>query len=148
MRRPRTPKAISERVAVPGVRPASFKLVEKATDSFDLFRSSRKIGAARVETDGAWTARFDGPDGGWQASAGSAAELLRLVGAYLLLGEARAAAARPLEEKRPELRAKGKKSAEQALSIKLLRLGEERRLAQLDAQMKELRRSIRRAPRP
>jgi hypothetical protein len=142
----RKPKPIVEHVDMPGVRPASFKLVGKAADSFDLFRSSRKIGTARREEDG-WSAQFDAPGGRWTASAGSAAELLRLVGGYLLAGEAREAAARPVEETHPELKVKRKKSAEEALSIRLIRLGEERRVAQLDALLKELRKRIKRAPR-
>ena len=144
---PRKKKVVAERVVVTGARPATFKLVEKASESFDLFRSSAKIGTARREPDGVWTARFDGLGASFRASGRSAPELLNLVGRYVLLGEAREAAARPLEEKHPDTKVKGKKSAEQALSIKLLRLGEERRLAGLDAEIEALQKSVRRAPR-
>ena len=43
-------------IEVPGARPATFKLVEWASDSFHLFRSSRKIGAAVKERG--WSAKF------------------------------------------------------------------------------------------
>jgi putative SOS response-associated peptidase YedK len=45
-------ETLSERIGVPGVRPATFKLVEKAVQSYDLFRSGKKIGTARAEEAG------------------------------------------------------------------------------------------------
>jgi hypothetical protein len=83
-------------VDVPGARPAAFKLVERAEDSFYLYRSSRKIGTARVEESGDWTARIETDDLRRTATAKSGPELLQLVGAYLLTLDARAAAARPV----------------------------------------------------
>jgi hypothetical protein len=129
---------LSEKVEVPGVRPATFKLVGRGPDSYFLYRSSKKLGTARVEPDGEWTARFAGPDGFFEAAAPSGPALLRLVGTYLLAGEARAAASRPIEETHPELRVKGKKSAEEKLSIEIVRRSEERRVEKLDALLAEL----------
>jgi hypothetical protein len=129
---------LSEKVEVPGIRPATFKLVERGPDSYFLYRSSKKLGTARVEPDGEWTARFAGPEGSLEAAALSGAALLRLVGTFLLAGEARAAASRPIEETHPELRVKGKKSAEEKLSIEIVRRSEERRIEKLDALLAEL----------
>ncbi len=129
---------LSEKVEVPGIRPATFKLVGRGPDSYFLYGSSKKLGTARVEPDGEWTARFATPAGSLEASAPSGPELLRLVGTYLLAGEAREAASRPIEEIHPELRVKGKKSAEEKLSIEIVRRGEKRRVEKLDALLAEL----------
>ena len=139
-------KPISERVEMPGVRPATFKLVEKAAESFDLFRSSRKIGSARVERGGVWTATFDAPGGRRMATAASGKDLLRLAAGYLLAAEAREAMARPVEEAHPELRLKGKKTADEKLSIDFVRRAQESRVAQLDGLLAELGKRIKRAP--
>jgi hypothetical protein len=138
-------KAISEKVAVPGVRPVGFKLVEKAADSYDLYRSSRKFGTARVEPMGDWTARFEAPGGEFTAAAQSAPDLLRLVGAYLLLGDARKEAEKPVEESRPELRVGKKATAEEKLSLEFARRAQKRRIAELDDTLEELRKRIKRA---
>jgi hypothetical protein len=129
--RPRR-EPISALVEAPGVRPATFKLVEKGPDSFDLFRSSRKIGTARIEENGEWTARFEAAGKRWTAVAESAADLLHYVGAYLLLGEARKEAERPLEEVDPNLRVTGKINADQKLSIAFAHRTQERRIEKLD----------------
>ena len=140
-----TGKPISERVEVPGVRPATFKLVEKGPELYDLYRSARKIGTARVEPNGEWTARFEAA-GRWTAAAKSGPELLRLIGTYLLAGEAREQTARPLEETHPELGAKGKRTADEKLSIEFIRRGQMRRASQLDELLGELGKQIKRAP--
>ena len=62
-------KPISEKVEVPGIRPSTFKLVDRGPDSYFLYRSSRKLGTARVEEDGSWSARFDDAQGEQQAEA-------------------------------------------------------------------------------
>lgn len=129
-------------VDVPGVRPASFKLVGRGPDSYDLFRSSRKIGTARVEESGAWTARFEVPRRRWTASAASAEGLLRLVGTFLLAGEAREAAARPVEETDPALKAKRRMNAEQKLSRQFAERAQARRLEELDALIAECRKNM------
>jgi hypothetical protein len=113
-------KPLSEKVEMAGVRPATFKLVERGPDSYFLYRSSRKLGTARVEENGEWTARFDDPDGPIEATASSGPELLRMVGTWLLAHEAREEAAQPLEETHPELRVKGRKTAEEKLSIEII----------------------------
>jgi hypothetical protein len=136
-------KTIAARIEVPGAKPASFKLVERATESFDLFRSSRKIGTARVEERGKWTADFEASPKRWKATAGSAEALLRLIGTFLLAGEARAAAARPVEEIDPGLRIKGRMNAEQKLSREFASRAQRRRLAELDVLIAECRKNIR-----
>jgi hypothetical protein len=139
-------KPLSEKVEVPGIRPATFKLVERGPDSYFLYRSSRKLGTARVEENGGWTARFDDPDIPVEATAHSGPELLRLVGTYLLAQEARAEAARPLEETHPELRVKGRKTPEEKLSIEMMRRAQERRLEKLDSLITELGEHVTRKP--
>jgi len=131
------------RIEVPGAKPATFKLVERALDSFDLFRSSRKIGTARVEEREEWTANFEGPRKRWKASAKSAEGLLRLIGTFLLAGEARASAARPVEEIDPRLKIKGRMNAEQKLSREFADRAQKRRLAELDTLIAECRKNIR-----
>ena len=129
-------------VEVPGVRPASFKLVERAANSYDVFRSSKKIGTARVEEGGGWSAQFEAPRKTWVATAASSEALLRLLGTFLLAGEARAAAARPVEEIDPALKVKGKANAEQKLSRAFAARAQERRLAELDEVLTECRKSM------
>ena len=68
----------------------------------------------------------------WTGEAESAADLLRYVGAYLLLGEARKEAERPVEEVDPNLRVTGKMTADQKLSIAFARRTQERRIEKLD----------------
>src|SRR4051812_23382227 len=104
---------ITERIEMPGVRPATFKLVERAKESFYFYRSSKKLGTARVEENGDWSARIGEGKTGVIATAKSGPELLKLVGTFILAGEAREAVARPVEETNPELRIKGKKSPEE-----------------------------------
>jgi hypothetical protein len=136
---------LSERVEVPGARPATFKLVERAEDSFYLYRSSRKIGTARVEENGDWTARIEAGDLKRTAAAKSGRELLLLVGAYLLTREAREAAARPVEESDPALRVKGRKTPEERLSLEFAERAQASRIAALDQRLQELGRSFRKA---
>jgi hypothetical protein len=146
MRKPKDPPPhpapLSARIEVPGVRPANFKLVERAEESFYLYRSSRKNGTARVEENGEWTARVEGGDARFVATATSGPELLKLVGTYLLASEARTAASKPVEESHPELRIKGKKTAEERLSIEFTRCSQASRIAELDELLAALRRSI------
>ena len=130
-------KPIAERVEVAGVPPASMKLVERALESYFLYRSSRKIGTARVEPKGEWTARFEDDDGEWTAAADSSPELLRLVGRFLLMKDARAKAARPVVEANPDLAVKGKKSAEERLSIAFAERAQKARIADLDKALAE-----------
>ncbi len=152
MKRPRLTKlpkpdpTITERVELAGVRPAAFKLTERAKDSFFLYRSSRKLGTARVEENGEWTARIGEGKSGFVATAWSGPELLKLVGAYLLAGEARAAAMRPVEESNPELAIKGRKSPEERLSIEFAKRAQAARLADIDALLARLKKSIGRQP--
>lgn len=131
---------------MPGARPAIFKLVERAQESFYLYRSSRKIGTARIEENREWTARVGEGKSGFLATARSGPELLKLVGTYLLAAEAREAVARPVEESNPELRIKGKKSPEERLSIEFAHRAQAARLADLDKLLAELKRNIKRAP--
>jgi hypothetical protein len=132
----------TERAEVPGVPSATLKLVERALESYFLYRSSRKIGTARVEPNGEWTARFEDDDGEWTAAAASGPELLRLVGAFLLTKDARAKAARPLEEANPDLAVKGKKSAEERLSIAFAERAQKARIGELDKLIVGLRTKI------
>ena len=132
-------KPITERVEVPGVPPATLKLVERALELYFLYRSSRKIGTARVEEKGEWTARFEDDDGDWAASAASGPELLRLVGGFLLTRDARAKASRPVEEANPDLAVKGKKSPEERLSIAFAERAQKARIADLDKALTEFK---------
>jgi hypothetical protein len=141
--KPAKPAApITEKVELPGVRPATFKLVERAKESYFLYRSSSKLGTARVEENGEWTARIGEGKTALFATAKSGPELLKLVGTYLLAGEARAAALRPVEETNPELRIKGKKSPEERLSIEFAKRAQAARLAELDRLLGTLKRNI------
>jgi hypothetical protein len=130
-RRKAAPRAepLTFRVEVAGARPATFKLIEKAAESFDLYRSSRKIGTARVEKRGRWAARFEFGEGAWTVSAASAKELLVQIGRFVLASEAREAAADALAAPTK----KGKRSAEERLSLELIRRSEELRIERLDA---------------
>jgi len=139
---PRGAEPIVEKVEVPGARPALFKLVERALESYFLFRSSRKIGTARVEPNGEWTARFDDADGSWTASANSSVDLLRLIGKFQLAKDAHKAASRRVEEANPELNIKGKKSAEERLSIAFAERARKGRIEELDRLIDELRTTI------
>jgi len=139
---PRGAAPIVEKVEVPGARPALFKLVERAMESYSLFRSSRKIGTARIEPNGEWTARFGGADGSWTASANSSVDLLRLIGKFQLAKDAHKAASRRVEEANPELDIKGKKSAEERLSIAFAERARKGRIEELDRLIGELRRQI------
>jgi hypothetical protein len=130
-------EAISERVEVAGARPATFKLVEKAEDSYDLFRSGKRIGTARAEESGGFSARFAASDGEWEATASTSPELLRLVGQYLLTIEARAAAASA--EATPQ---KAGKTAEERLSISFLKKAKSHRLEALDEKLGAMRKVI------
>jgi hypothetical protein len=141
----RAAKPITERVKVPGVPPATMKLIERALESYFLYRSSRKIGTARVEEKDNWTARFEDDDGEWSASAASGPELLRLVGKFLLTKDARAKASRPVGEANPDLAIKGKKSAEERLSIAFAERAQKARIADLDKALTELRTKIKSA---
>ena len=120
---------------MPGRRPATFKLIEWAPDSFHLFASSRKIGTAAAE-GGAWNARFrfDGQD--WKGKAESAAALLRLVGTFLLASEARDAAAAPAEK------SKGRLSAEEKISLEFLKRAQKVRADRFDDLIAECRKRI------
>lgn len=126
-----TKKPISEKVEVPGVRPATFKLVERGPGSYVLYRSSRKLGTARVEEDGAWTARFDDAEGERRAEADSGKALLRLVGGWLLLHEARELAAQPVEVP-SDRRRKGKLTADEKLALEFLRRSGAHRVEEID----------------
>jgi hypothetical protein len=137
---------ISEKIEIPGARPATFKLIERAKDSYLLYRSSRKLGTARVEENGEWTARIGEGKAAFVATAKSGPDLLKLVGTWLLAREAREAAARPVEEANPELRIKGKKSPEERLSIEFAKRAQAARTADLDALLAELERNIKRLP--
>lgn len=115
------------------------KLVERALESYFLYRSSRKIGTVRVEEKGDWTARFEDDDGEWIATAGSGPALLQLVGAFLLTKDARERALRPVEEANPDLAVKGKKSAEERLSIAFAERAQKARIGELDKALAEFR---------
>jgi hypothetical protein len=137
-------KPISERIEVAGARPATLKLVEKAAQSYDLFRSGKKLGTARVEDDGTFSARFEASDGAWSATAKTDRELLRRIGRYLLTIDARVAAAKPLKESRPELQAKGRRTADEKLSIAFLEQAHARRIAMLDQELAAMRKEMKR----
>ena len=135
-------KPITALIEVAGVRPATFKLVEKAEDSYDLFRSGKRIGTARMEEDGTLSARFEAKDGEWFATAKSASDLLQFVGRYLLTIDARTAAAVPLNESHPELQAKGKKTADEKLSVAFLKQAQTHRIATLDQSLATMRKAM------
>jgi hypothetical protein len=120
----------SERVDVPGVRPAAFKLVEWAPESFHLFRSSRKIGGAAKEDRG-FSARFKYESKDWRASAGDAADLLKLVGTFILAQDARAAAAAGTgaDDKKG---VKRRITKDEQISLDFLKRAQALRLADLD----------------
>jgi hypothetical protein len=130
-------EAISEQVEVAGSRPATFKLVKKAEDSYDLFRSGKRIGTARAEESGGFSARFAASDGEWEATAPTPLKLLRLVGGYLLTMEAREASASA--EAAPQ---KAGKTAEEKLSISFLKKAKSRRLEALDERLAAMRKII------
>jgi hypothetical protein len=136
-------KPIPERIEVAGAKPAAFKLVEKAADSYDLFRSGRRIGTARVEEDGSLSARFKAPDCEWSAHAKSPTDLLQLVGRYLLTIDARSAAASTAEGSSTKL--KGKRTAEEKLSIAFLEKAQAHRVATLDSELTAMRKAMRKA---
>jgi hypothetical protein len=121
----------SARVEVPGISPASFKLAEKAEDSFDLFHSSRKIGTARREERGQYSARFEGAGTKWKATAKSPGELLDLIGTFLLAQQARGS-----EQKArgptPEITESDIPVVERKLGKKWAELLEKQRVARLD----------------
>lgn len=140
-KKPATRKTYSRRVEVPGVRPAAFKLVEKGVESFDLFRSSGRLGTARVEERGQWAARFafDGKD--WKARADSAEALLQRIGTFILATEAHEAAAEPVE-KTLKVKAKSRLTAEEKFSLEWARRAQDVRLEKLNALIAECARSI------
>ena len=125
-------KPIARRVEVAGVRPATFKLVDRGDGLFDLYRASRKIGNAR-SGDGRWIGQFWTSGEMWRVAADSPEELLALVGEFELLTEAREAAARPVEELNPELRLKARPTAEEKLGVAWAKRLQKTRLDELDA---------------
>ena len=133
-------ETIAERVEVPGVRPATFRLRWKAEGSFDLYRSSRKLGRARVEEDGDWTARFEATGKRWLATAASGEDLLGLVDIFLLAQEAKEVSPPP-KDNPPDNRSVT--AAERKLSAKWQDLQEKRRIARLDELIREARKRIR-----
>ena len=133
-------KTHSERVTVAGVRPATFKLVEWAADSFHLFRSSRKLGTAAAEGR-VWSARFGFGGKDWRASADSPESLLKLAGTLMLASEAREAAARPIEAGSTR-KGKGGKSKDEAISLEFLKRAQALRLTAIDAQIAECRKRV------
>jgi hypothetical protein len=135
-------KPFVEQVEVPGARPATFKLIERALESYFVFQSSRKLGTARVEPNGEWTARFKDGDGEWVAAAKSAAELLQLIGKFELAKTARRSAMRKVEEANPELAIKGKKTVEEKLSIAFAERARKGQIEDLDRRIAELRAKI------
>ena len=130
----------SERIEVPGARPALFKLKEWAPDSFRLFRSSRKIGQAVAE-GGAWRAEFRFRDKDWTARAEAPDALLRLVGTFILAHEARDAAAAPVDRALAKKK-KGRASADEKLSLELMKRAQDLRRARLDGLIEECRKRI------
>ena len=126
-------------IEVPGARPATFKLVEWAADSFHLFRSSRKIGAAVKERG--WSAKFRQAKKEWKANADSAEALLKLIGTFILASEARDLAARPLEADKAS-KGKGRRGKDEKISLEFLKRAQELRLAGIDAVIEDCRRRI------
>jgi hypothetical protein len=133
---------ISEQVDVAGIRPATFKLVEKAEGSYDLFRSGRKIGTARTEEGGEVSGRFTAADGEWSATSRTARELLQVIGRYLLTVDARSA--RSADNRPPS---KAKPTAEERLSIAFLKKAQTNRLSALDQVLAAMRKDMRRLDR-
>ena len=128
---------ISERVEVAGIRPATFKLVEKAEGSYDLFRSGRKIGTARAEESGDVSGRFTAPDGEWSVTVQTARELLQFVGRYLLTIDVRLAVA--TKERQTS---KAKQTAEERLSVAFLKKAKANRIAALDQELAAMRKGM------
>jgi hypothetical protein len=135
------PEPIAERVEVAGVRPATFKLVDRGDGLFDLYRASRKIGNARSGA-GKWSGQFWTSGEMWRVAAGSPEELLALVGEFQLLTEAREAAARPVEEQHPELRLKARPTADEKLGIAWAKRLQKTRLDDLDGRIAACRERI------
>jgi hypothetical protein len=133
-------ESIAERIEVAGTTPAAFKLVGKAEDSFDLFRSGRKIGTARSEEAGGFSARFSAPDGEWTANAPTPSALLQRVGRYLLTLDARAAAVDAPARK-------AGRTGDEKLSVAFLKKAGALRLQAIDAELATMRRNMRRSRR-
>jgi hypothetical protein len=131
----------SAKIEVSGVRPATFKLKETAEDSFDLYHSSRKIGTARVEGRGAWSARFKGADREWKAKEKSPDELLALVGRFLLAQKARESETPPVQRSAPDTKIKST-PAERKLSQRWAELSLKSHLKKLDQIIAECRKRI------
>ena len=131
----------SAQIEVTGVRPATFKLKETAEDSFDLYHSSRKIGAARVEGRGAWTARFKSAGREWKAKEKSPNELLDLVGRFVLAQKARESGTPPVQRSAPDTKIKST-PAERKLSQRWAELSLKSHLAKLDQIIADCRKRI------
>jgi len=131
----------SARVEVPSVRPATFKLKETAEDSFDFYHSSRKIGTARLEGRGSWSARFEGAGREWKAKEKSPDELLELVGRFLLAQKARESETAPVQRSAPDTKIKST-PAERKLSQRWAELSLESHLEKLDQIIAECRKRI------
>jgi hypothetical protein len=140
--------AHSEKIELPGARPVIFKLIDGSAGLFDLYRSSGKIGNARAGKRNAWAGQFWLSGERWRVTAGSAGELLKTVGTFVVATELRAAAARPVEEQNPELRAKGRLTADERLGLEWARRLQANRLAELDALLASCRRRIEPDPSP
>jgi hypothetical protein len=69
----------------------------------------------------------------WRAEAAAPEALLRLVGVFVLAIEARAAAARPVDETKPELKTKGRLTPDQKLGLEWGAPPASKRLADVDA---------------
>ena len=128
---------IVERVEVVGVRLATFKLVEKAEGSYDLFRSGKKIGTARVEESGDVSGRFTGPDGEWSVTLHTARELLQFVGSYLLTIDVRSAVAAKERQS-----SKAKQTAEERLSVAFLKKAQANGISALDQDLAAMRKGM------
>ena len=131
----------SARIEVTGVRPATFKLKESAQDSFDLYHSSRKIGTARVEGRGAWSARFRAADREWKTKEKSPDELLRLVGTFMLAQKARESETPPVQRSAPDTKIKATPT-ERKLSQRWAELSLKSHLEKLDQIIGECRKRI------
>ena len=130
-------RVVSERVEVAGARPTTFKLMEKAEDSFDLFRSGKKIGTARAEENGEVSGRFTAADGEWSVTGQTARELLQLIGRYLLTIDARSAAGADEGQS-----SKAKPTVEEKLSVEFLKRAQTNRLSALDQDLAAMRRDM------
>jgi hypothetical protein len=97
-----------------------------------------------VEERGQWTARFAFEGKHWHAAADSADGLLNRIGRFELATELRRRAAEPVE-KNPELKVKGRPTAEERLSLQWARRAQKLRLKELDALLAECRKSMRHA---